>query len=66
MCHVLERYLSAYRGQSEDHKLYEGHIPITFLQKAILTAGSSILSLVDPARGGIHTQLVADTVLCSC
>jgi len=32
--------------------LYDGHIPINLLQRAVLSVGSSIVSLTDPARGG--------------
>nr|CAH0099411.1 unnamed protein product [Daphnia galeata] len=31
--------------------LYDGHIPINLLQRAVLSVGSSIVSLTDPARG---------------
>ncbi len=32
--------------------LYDGHIPINLLQRAVLSVGSSIVALTDPARGG--------------
>jgi ubiquinone biosynthesis protein COQ4 len=32
--------------------LYDGHIPINLLQRAILSVGSSIVALTDPVRGG--------------
>ena len=32
--------------------LYDGHIPINFLQRTILSVGSSIVALTDPVRGG--------------
>ena len=41
-----------------EHKvtpLYGGHIPINFIQRAILSVGSSYLALTNPARGGRHT-----------
>ena len=37
---------------------YEGHVPLTGIEKACLAAGSAVASLIDPRRGGIDIQLV--------
>ncbi|KAK4023198.1 ubiquinone biosynthesis protein COQ4 homolog, mitochondrial [Daphnia magna] len=37
--------------KTKDEPLYDGHIPINILQRAILSVGSSIMALTDPARG---------------
>lgn len=31
---------------------YEGHIPLNWMENAFLAAGSAIMSLADPRRGG--------------
>jgi len=31
---------------------YEGHIPLNWFENAFLAAGSAVMSLVDPRRGG--------------
>lgn len=39
--------------------LYEGHIPITPLQRVILAVGSTVVGLTSPARGG-NTKLLLE------
>ena len=33
---------------------YDGHVPLTTLERGALAAGSAIMSLVNPRRGGKH------------
>jgi len=39
------------RNEHKATPLYDGHIPINCMQRAILTVGSSYLALTNPARG---------------
>jgi len=39
-------------------KLYEGHIPISPLQRTILAVGSAFTALANPLRGGNKDYLV--------
>ena len=36
---------------------YEGHIPLNWFENAFLAAGSAVMSLVDPRRGGAEFSL---------
>jgi ubiquinone biosynthesis protein COQ4 len=36
---------------------YEGHIPLNWFENAFLAAGSAVMSLVDPRRGGTEFDL---------
>lgn len=52
---VLVDWFNNKRGETKDDRpLYDGHVPINSVQRAILTVGSSIVALTDPARGGQH------------
>ena len=33
---------------------YEGHVPLTNLERGALAAGSAVLSLLNPRRGGMY------------
>ena len=35
---------------------YEGHIPLTRIERGTLAIGSAVMSLLDPSRGGPSTQ----------
>lgn len=35
----------------QNEPLYEGHIPTSLMQRAVLSVGSSVLALTDPSRG---------------
>ena len=44
---------------------YEGHVPLNVFEKGALAAGSAIMSLINPRRGGTsdeayHTRLFTD------
>lgn len=41
-------------NSEEGFKLYENHIQTSFIQKAMLAAGSAFMGLYDPTRQGIH------------
>ena len=36
---------------------YEGHVPLNVLEKGALAAGSAVMSLLDPRRGGMYRRL---------
>lgn len=33
---------------------YEGHVPLTTIERGALAAGSAVMSLLNPRRGGKH------------
>lgn len=35
---------------------YEGHIPLNVFEKAALAAGSAVMSLINPRRGGMSNR----------
>ena len=35
-----------------ESRLYQGHEPITFLQRSLLAAGSAFMGLIEPTRSG--------------
>lgn len=45
---TIYRHLSSDAGQQ--HRLYDAHIPLSNLQKALLAVGSSLTAIVDPHR----------------
>ena len=34
---------------------YEGHVPLNTLERGALAAGSAVMSLINPRRGGMST-----------
>ena len=38
---------------------YEGHVPLTGIERAGLAVGSAVMSLFDPHRGGIFQTFIA-------
>lgn len=34
---------------------YEGHVPLTTVERGALAVGSAVMSLMNPRRGGKHT-----------
>lgn len=52
-----------YRFTDDGIQLYEGHRPITGLQRSLLTIGAAVTSLYDPTRGGNHKFFYSKNVL---
>lgn len=36
---------------------YEGHVPLNFFERTALAAGSAVMSLMNPSRGGHYPPL---------
>ena len=51
LCISAEEFGDESVDQDGRQPLYPGHIPTSVFQKALLTAGSTFMSLFDPTRG---------------
>lgn len=40
---------------------YEGHVPLTTVERGVLAVGSAVMSLMNPRRGGKHTAAEQST-----
>ena len=41
---------------------YEGHVPLTIFERGALAAGSAVMSLINPSRGGKSLPSVFQSV----
>ena len=42
---------------------YEGHIPLTRIERGALAVGSAVMSLLDPSRGGTLLRVPVSEIL---